>query len=54
LLDGEEVVVTLLLNSIIKKEKKILSLFSDSLKNFLQKEMITECINECNLQELLD
>jgi len=37
LLDGEEVVVTLLLNSIKKKEEKILSLYSDELKNFLQK-----------------
>jgi hypothetical protein len=35
LLDGEEVVVTLLLNSIKRKEEKILSLYSDDLKNYL-------------------
>lgn len=53
LLDGEQVIVDLLVTFIEKQTNRIMQLTDFELMNYLRKEMITDTLNEYSFQQIL-
>ena len=54
LLDGEQVIFTLLLKMIELKEEKILNTFDHDLLKYIRQKMCKECLDEISMPVLLD
>ena len=54
LLDGEQVIFTLLLKMIELKEKKILECYDHDLLEYIRTQMSQECLEEISMLILMD